>query len=272
LNIAKLCEEGIDFLKHIVENRYLLYELTKRDFQSKYVQNFLGISWAVLDPLAFIVILWIVFGYGLRGGAKMEIPFIAYLVTGFISYNLFSKTLSAATKSINSYSFLVKKVNFRVAILPLVKIFSELFLHLIILLITFVVLLINGIYPSWYWFQILYYIFALVIFLTGLSWLTSSVNVFFPDMSNIIAIGTRFLFYLTPIFWDIRIFPEKVQHILNLNPVLYIINGYRDSLILHRGFWSYPELTLYFWTVTFVLVLAGIFSYKKLRPFFANVV
>jgi lipopolysaccharide transport system permease protein/teichoic acid transport system permease protein len=272
LKIFHLYYEGLNFLRHIVENRYLIYELTKRDFQSRYVQKFLGISWAVLEPLAFIVILWIIFGYGLRGGKTMEIPFIAYLVTGFVSFNLFSKTLGQATNSIQSYSFLVKKVKFRIAILPLVKVFSELFLHLIILLITFIVLLINGIYPSYYWIQLVYYIFALVVFLTGLSWITSSVNVFFPDMSNIIAICTRFLFYLTPIFWDIRMLPERFQHILKLNPLFYIVNGYRDSLIFQRGFWEYPELTLYFWVIAMCLVLTGIFVFKKLRPFFANVV
>lgn len=271
MRLAILYNLGIDFIRHLAQNKFQIYELTKRDFQSRYIQKLFGISWAILDPLAFILILWLVFGLGLRGGANMDIPFIAYLVPGFVAYTLFSQALTQATRSINAYSFLVKKVNFRISILPLVKIFSELFLHCIILIITVVVLLINGIYPSWYWFQLVYYVFALMVLLAGLSWLTSSINLFFPDIGNFITICTRFLFYLTPIFWQMEVFPNKVQAVLKLNPLYYIVNGYRDSLIFHRGFWNYPEMSVYYWAVTLVFLLAGIFSYKRLRPFFANV-
>ncbi len=272
LNPFKLFSEGISFLSHIYKNKYLMYELTRRDFKQKYAANLMGLAWSVLDPLALMAIFWIIFGLGFRGGRNMEVPFIAYLITGLMAYTFFQSALSQATASIRSYSFLLKKVDFRVSILPLVKILSEYLLHGIVVIVMIVILLLNRVYPSFYWFQFFYYSFATGMLLLGLSWFSSAVNLFFPDINNIITIFLRFFFYLTPIFWQIEMFPEKFHWVLKLNPMYYIVAGYRDSFLFHRGFWCEPMLTLYFWGVTLISLAIGIAVFSKLKPHFADVV
>jgi len=267
-----LFRESINFVRQIYHNRYLMYELTKRDFQQKYAANIMGLAWAVLDPIALMLIFWFVFGVGLRGGQSLEVPFVTYLITGLAAYMFFQQTLSQSTGSIKAYSFLVKKVDFKISILPLVKIFSELTLHLIVLGIAMIILVGNGIFPTLYWLQLIYYIFAASMLLLGLSWFAASVNLFFPDISNIIQIILRFFFYLTPIFWSVSMFPPKVITILKLNPIFYIVQGYRDSLLYARPFWAHWQYGLYFWFVTLICLFVGIMVFIRLKPHFADVV
>lgn len=270
--LTRIMREGWDFILHIISNRYLIFELTKRDFQGKYVKNVLGLLWAILDPLCFMVILWFVFSVGLRSGQGMGVPFIVYLITGQIAFDLVANNLQQATGVLKEYSFLIKKVNFRLAILPIIKIFSGLILHGIMLVIAVIIIVINGIAPNLYWLQIVYYLFAACCLLLGVSWITSSMSLFVPDVANIVGIVTRFLFFGTPVFWNISMVPEQYQFILRLNPFFYIVNGYRDSFFNNTGFWMHPGLSLYFWGLTFICLIIGIFVFKNLRPHFADVV
>jgi len=269
--IKRFFIEALDFARQIYLNRHLISELTKRDFKNKYIKNLLGLSWAILEPLAMVVILWFVFTF-LRGSRSGEYPFAIFMLTGLIAYDLFSNSLSFGTKSIQIYSFLLKQVNFRIAILPMVKIFSSVLMHLIILVIVLIILIASRIYPSLYWLQVFYYMIALVCLLVGVTWLTSSILLFFPDISNIISILVRILFFLTPIFYDISSFPETYAFIMKLNPLYYIVNGYRESFLYEIAFWSHPLLTIYYWGFTVVSILVGVVVFKRLRPHFADVI
>jgi lipopolysaccharide transport system permease protein/teichoic acid transport system permease protein len=270
--VKQIFREGIDFFYQIYLNRSMLFTLSMRDFQKKYIKNYFGLVWAILDPVAFVVIMYFVFGPRYGSKDPNEIPFFIYLVTGYIAFEFFVSTVNSVTTTINEHSFLLKKVNFRVAILPIVTILSHLLIHLIVLGICFIVLMINHIYPSFYWFQLLYYLFALSVFLISVGWLTSSIFLFFPDIRNIIAIVTRIMFFVTPIFWTMEILPASDQRILKFNPIYYIVNGYRESLLYQKAFWESPLLTIYFWAVCLLFLVCGIIIFKKLRPHFADVV
>lgn len=272
MNPANYINATINFIKGIYHNRNLLYELSKRDFRQKYVTNIMGLAWAILDPIAMMLIFWLVFGIGLRAGAQMGVPFVTYLITGLSSFMFFSQTLTAGTGSIKSYSFLLKKVDFMISIVPLVKIFSEVILHVIVLGIAIVIIMANGIYPSFYWLQTIYYLFAACMMLLSISWFTASISLFFPDITNIINIALRLLFYTTPIFWSEAMFSPKTIFILKLNPIYYIVQGYRHSLLFGHPFWMYWRYGLYFWILTFFFFIIGITVFRKLRPHFADVV
>lgn len=272
MNPISLFKEAIRFIRHIYEKKLLIYELTKRDFKQKYTSNLLGFSWAIIEPLTTMIIFWLVFGIGLRSGQAMGVPFVAYLITGIASYGFFQSAMSQATNSLHMYSFLIKKVDFRVSIVPLVKIFSELFLHCIVLAMAALIIIGNGIYPNLYWLQVVYYMFAVSVLLLGLSWITSSINLFFPDITNIVNIILRFFFFLTPLFWDPQMFPAGVIKVLKLNPLYYIVEGYRNSLLFARPFWENWYYGLYFWAVTAILLLLGVVVFMRLRPHFADVI
>jgi ABC-type polysaccharide/polyol phosphate export permease len=269
--LKKFILEGIDFIKQIYLNRFIIWELTKRDFRIQYINNLFGLSWAILEPLAMMVILWFIFTY-VRTGKSMEVPFALFLLSGLVAYDFFNKTLNTATRSIKSFGFLINKVNFRAAIIPLVKIASEVLIHLIILVIVSGILLVNHIHFTLLWFQVFYYLFAMCALLIGITWFTSSISLFFPDINYIITIVMRVLFFFTPIFWEIKSIPANILPFFRLNPLYYIVNGYRDSFLYQVPFWHHTQDTLYFWIMTAFFFVLGVLVFKRLRPHFADAI
>ena len=265
-------KEFFRFLKHIKENKNLLKTLTLVDFKEQYLGSYFGIVWAFVRPLMFIGVMWFVFSYGFRARPIEDgTPFILWLLSGMIPWFFFSDALSKSTNAIISNKFLIKKVAFRVSILPLVKILSSLIIHLVFVAILFLMFILYGYKPSWYWLQIPYFIFSMIILLLGLGWLLSSIRVFVKDINEFIAVIIQFGFWLTPIFWSIKMIPQKYQYIIQLNPVYYIIEGFRDSLIYHIWIWEKVYLTLYFWVVALVFFIVGAIVFKRLRPHFGDV-
>lgn len=264
--------QGIDFFKQIYLNRNILYELIRRDFRTNYITNIFGLSWAIIEPLAMMTILWVVFTF-LRSGQNIEnVPFPLFLLTGLVMYDYFNKIINSGTRSIRNYAFLISKVNFRIAIIPLVKIVSELIIHMIILGIVAVIIILNGQPVTFYWLQVFYYLFAAICLLTGISWFTSSISLFFPDINYIITIVMRVLFFFTPIFWTADRMPANFKPFFMINPLYYLVNGYRDSMLFGVGFWEKPMETLYYWCFTGTFLLLGVVVFKKLRPHFADVI
>lgn len=260
------------FLTEIYTKRGIIYELARRNFQQQYMGSYLGIVWVFLQPLIFISILYAVFTFGFRAGQSTDIPFAVFLISGMVAWMYFAEILGATSSVISSHAFLVKKVDFRLSILPVVTMLSSLIPHLFFLLIAIVVSWMNGFAPSLFTFQVFYYLGAMILLLIGLGWITSSTSLFVSDVIKLVSIITQFGFWLTPIFWNIKSIPAQYQWIVRINPMCYIVNGYRDSLIYKIPFWERPVDTLYFWALTLCILYFGISVFSKLRPHFAEVV
>lgn len=259
------------FFRDLVQNRRLLADLVKNDFKSRYLQNYLGILWAFVQPAATIVIFWFVFQVGFKAAPVQDTPFIIWLIAGMIPWFFLAEAWQSATNSILDNSFLVKKIVFRVAMLPIVKITSALIIHGFFVALMLSIFMVYGFEPSLYWLQMGYYLFASLVLLLGLAWITSSVVIFFRDLGQIVSMLIQFLFWLTPIFWMLSMVPEQYRFWFELNPAYYITQGYRDSLIDHVWFWDKPQQALVFWSVTLVTFVLGALIFRKLRPHFADV-
>ncbi len=259
-----------DFLKDLLDQRSAILALSRRDFERKYIRHFFGLLWAVLDPFLFVSILYFVFRSRFGGGQVDGIPYVVYMLCGYVVLDIYNTQQQIITV-VKDHQYLLKKIHFRISSLPIIRLLSNLMMHGVILTVTMVLLSANGIYPSLYWLQILYYIAAVSVLLIGLGLVTSSVYLFFPDISNIMGIVNRMMFFITPIFWRSSDVPETVESLLKLNPLYYIVQGYRDSFLYGRGFWTHPLETLYYWTVTMVVLFVGIRVFRKLRPHFAEI-
>ena len=259
------------FLRDIYKSKRLLIDLAKNDFKSRYMGNYLGILWAFIQPAVLILILWFVFQVGFKAMPVDDFPFILWLMAGMVPWFFFAESLQTSTNSVLSNSFLVKKVVFRVSLLPIIQIISAFAIHLFFIAVLLGMFLYYGYSPTVYWLQIPYYMLCTIILVLGISWITSSVVVFFRDMGNIIAMIVQFGFWLTPIFWSFKIVPEQYHDIIKLNPAYYIVEGYRDSLIYNTWFWEKPELTIQYWIITALFFFGGAVVFRKLRPHFADV-
>lgn len=259
------------FLRDIYQNRRLLKDLVKNDFKSRYLNNYLGILWAFIQPTISVCIFWFVFQVGFKSSPVENVPFILWLVAGIIPWFFLAESLLSATNAILDNSFLVKKIVFRVSLLPIVKISSAVIVHLFFIFFMMLMYILYAFEPSVYWLQIFYYLPSAIVFLLGLSWITSSIVVFFRDLGQLIAMSIQFGFWLTPIFWTLKMIPEEYQWLFELNPAYYITQGYRDAFIYHVWFWEKPIEALIYWGLTLTLFVFGAIIFRKLRPHFADV-
>lgn len=260
------------FMKDLLSRRQMILELARRDFRSKYLGSYLGMLWAFVHPTVYVVILWFVFQVGFKSQPAGDVPFVLWMLCGMIPWFFFNDCLSSATNSILDNAFLLKKVNFSVGMLPIVKILSSLVLHAFFIGVIFIMFFAYRMPVTLHCLQVFYYLFATIVLLLGLSWLTSSVILFFRDMGQIVNMVLQFLFWMTPIFWSAKMLPPKYLDMIKLNPVYYIVEGYRESFVYHVWFWErHYILTLYYWIFTGVVFILGAVVFKRLRPHFADV-
>ena len=259
------------FLIDIIKSRKLILELTKKDFQVRYLGSYLGILWAFVQPVITILIFWFVFQVGFKSAPVSNFPFILWLMAGIIPWFFFAESIASATSSVIDNSYLVKKVVFRVSILPIIKIVSALIIHLFFVVVLFIMFLAYGYKPSLYNLQVVYYLFSTIVLVLGISWITSSLIIFLKDIGQIVGVILQFGFWLTPIFWSFEMIPEKYHFIFKLNPAYYIVEGYRNTFINHIWIWELPNLTVYFWVETMVIFVIGALLFRRLRPHFADV-
>jgi lipopolysaccharide transport system permease protein/teichoic acid transport system permease protein len=260
------------FFTDIVKMRSIIYELAKRDFQQQYMGAYLGALWLFLQPLLYITILYTIFSLGFKPSKEGDMPFSLYLIAGMVCWLYFAENFNSTSYVLKGHAFLVKKVDFRLSILPIVKLLSSFLPHVALVFVTIIIAWYQSYPPTLYTLQIVYYIGCMVALLVGLSWITSSTSIFIKDIAKVVAICVQFGFWLTPIFWHVTMVPEKYQWIVKLNPMYYIVTGYRDSLVSQIAFWNRWEEALYFWGFTFIVLIAGINVYRKLRPHFAEVI
>jgi lipopolysaccharide transport system permease protein/teichoic acid transport system permease protein len=227
--------------------------------------------WAFVQPAATIVIFWFVFQVGFKAAPVQDVPFIIWLIAGMIPWFFLAEAWQSATTSVLDNSFLVKKIVFRVSLLPIVKITSALIIHGFFVLLMLGIFLFYGFEPSLYWLQMAYYLFAALVLLLGMAWITSSIVIFFRDLGQLVGMLIQSFFWLTPVFWMLTMVPERFQWIFKLNPAYYITQGYRDALINHIWFWEKPLETLQFWIITVIFFALGAIVFRKLRPHFADV-
>ncbi|CAI6082024.1 ABC transporter permease [Cohnella sp. JJ-181] len=259
------------YFRDIIRNYKLILQLAKRDVTSRYLGSSLGGIWAFIHPMLLTLTYWVVFQVGFRSFPVGDVPFILWLLAGIVPWFFFSESLSSATSAIEQSSFLVKKVVFKVQLLPIVKIIAALSINVFFIILTIVVYLLYGYSLNFYLLQIVYYMICLTLFTIGLSWITSALNVFFKDVGQIVSIILQFGFWLTPIFWSFSLVPLKYRIIFEVNPLFYIIQGFRDTFVDQVWFWEHYKQTPYFWFLTLFFLVFGSYLFKKLRPHFSDV-
>lgn len=261
----------INTFKLLFSYRKIVWDLAKSDFKSRYLGSILGILWAFILPIVNLGIIWFALGLGLRANTTQELPYILWLVTGMFPWSFFSDSILSASNSVVDKSYLVKKVVFQVELLPVIKIVAAFFPFLFLSVVMFLLFLSYGFMPSIYWLQIPYFVFCLLILVLSISWFTSAVVVFYRDMGHLVAVALQLGFWLTPIFWNPEHLPANLRFFVHLNPVFYIVNGYRNSFVYKVWFWQEPLATVYFWSLILIVGGLGIFVFRRLRPQFADV-
>ena len=262
--------------KELFQNRELIWKLAKNDFKKRYAGSYLGFLWALVQPVVTVVMYWIVFDVVFDTRSQMvasgvEVPYVLFLTAGLVPWFYFSEGITNGTNALLEYSYLVKKVVFKISILPIIKLVAATFIHAFFVGVLLIIAMMYGYMPNLYTLQIFYYSFCLFIFVLALSYTTCAVVVFFRDLSQIISIGLQIGMWATPILWNLDALSSEWIMILKLNPLVYIVNGYRSAIYEKEWFFQDFFSTMYFWIVTVVLFGLGAVIFKRLKVHFADV-
>lgn len=268
---------AISMLQDIWENKSLIRELAKNDFKKKFAGSYFGIMWAFVSPIVTIFVYWFVFSIGMRGqsGDVNGYPFVLWLIAGLIPWFLFSEIMNSGTNVLVEYTYLVKKIVFNVSILPVMKIVTATVIHLFFVVLMLLIFVLTGNIPDIYMLQIPYYMVALWVLSAACVFVTSAVVVFFKDLTQAVNIFLQVFIWITPIMWQDTVTLAAhplIAQFIRLNPMYYIVQGYRDAMINRVWFWERPEMTAYFWLVTILLFLLGSSTFNRLKPHFADVI
>lgn len=256
----------------LYQNRRLIWKLAKNDFKKRYAGSYMGAVWAMVQPVVTVAMYYVVFELVMPGTSRTdEAPFVLFLTAGLVPWFFFNEAWNNGTNALREYDYLVKKVVFKISILPVIKVIAATFIHAFFVLVLLVVAALYGYYPSVYTLQIFYYSACLFVFVLGLSFMTCAIVVFFKDLSQIINIILQIGIWATPILWDIDGLPQRWVTIVKINPLVYIVEGYRSSIYRHEWFFQDFFSTMYFWIATVVMFGIGAAVFKRLKVHFADV-
>ena len=262
--------------KELYQSRRLIWKLAKNDFKKRYAGSYLGMIWAFVQPVVTVVMYWIVFDrvFDTRSqlvAGGIEVPYVLYLTAGLVPWFYFSEALSNGTTALLEYNYLVKKVVFKISILPIIKVIAATFVHIFFVAVLLIIAAFYGYYPNVYTLQIFYYSFCEFVLVLAISYMTCAIVVFFRDLQQIISIVLQIGMWATPILWDISMLSDKMKPFFKLNPMVYIVNGYRSAIYEQEWFFEHFYSSTYFWIFTVTLFCIGSLIFKKLKVHFADV-
>lgn len=255
----------INRIEEVWAYRGMLVSIVKRDLRSRYKGSFLGFLWTFVNPLLQLVVYSIVFPYILK---VTQENYAMFLFIALLPWIFFTSSLQGATTSIVAGSNLVKKIYFPRIILPLAAVSTNLMNYIYGLSIVFAALLITGVHltVNVLWLPVVLLIEFIFIF--GLALIFSSLYVKYRDLEHIVNVLTFVWFYLTPIVFPITIFPEQIGEMVGYNPMVPIIESFRDILL--NGTPPDWNRLLYSLIVGVIVLIVGVLLFEKCEKTFAE--
>jgi ABC-type polysaccharide/polyol phosphate export permease len=259
------------FLRVLRERRSLIYQMVRRDFETRFVGSAAGWLWTVIHPLVLMLSWVFVFQFCLKAppppGAGDN--YTLYLFCGYLPWMLFQETVQRSANSMVENANLITKTLFPSEILPVTIFLSSLVSHALALGVAIgAVRWITG------HFSILIvllpiYTALLGLFAVGISWIASSLQVYLRDTAQVVIVLLTGWFWLTPIFIDEVHFPQQARFLVRWNPLAYVVKAYRQRLLT----WDAPslnELLILAAVCGAVFVIGGI-VFRHLKRGFADV-
>lgn len=263
-----------DLIASLWRHRELVRKLIRHEIAGRYRGSALGLGWSLITPILMLAVYTFVFSFVFKarwgeGAGDSRTEFAIILFVGLIVYGLFAEVLNRSPGLIVANVNYVKKVVFPLEIIPAYALGAAIFhsiVSLCVLLIAF--LLING-FLHWTAIFTPLVLAPFVILTLGFAWILASLGVFVRDIGQAIGLVTTVLMFLSPVFYPMSALPERVQLLLLLNPLTFVIEQCRAVLV----FGQLPDwIGLGIYTVVSLLVAwVGFWWFQNTRKGFADV-
>lgn len=256
-----------EILKEHFEYSQQIFKLAKTDLIKTYRGSALGWAWAIIKPAIIIFVYWFAFSVGLRVSQEVSgYPFFLWLLVGVVPWFYMSDMLTQGINTFKKYSYLVTKMKYPISTIPTFVSLSKLFVHILLVIIVILIFIFTGNNPSVYWLQIPFYMMLMFVFFTICSLLGSFLSALSKDFYNLVKSFVTPIFWLSGIIWNVNTIQfEWLRKLLNINPVTFLVEGYRNCFINHVWFFQQPKRLLYFIVIMAVMLVLSIWAYKKLR-------
>lgn len=256
-------------------NRQLIWQMTRREIQSRYRGSIIGLAWSFINPILLLLVYTFVFSVIFKsrwgvGEQESKVDFAIALFVGLIVFGIFAECVNRAPMLIVYNVNYVKKVVFPLEILPWIPLGSVLFNSLISLVVLLLLqFIVNHILP---WTIIFFPLILLpLIFASmGIAWLLAALGVYMRDVGQVTGIFTTILMFLSAVFYPVAALPEEYRGWLLLNPLILIIEESRKALIFGISpDWTSLGIAL---LASFAICAAGFWWFQKTRKGFADVI
>lgn len=245
--------------------------MVRRDFEQRFVGSAAGYLWTLIHPMVLLFSWVFVFQWCLKTppppGAGDN--YTLYLFCGYLPWLLFSDSVQRSANSLLDQSNLITKTVFPSEIIPVTVFLSSLASHVLAVGIAVAMVRYMTGYFSVQIVLLPFYTLMLGLFAVGLSWVAASLQVYLRDTGQVVLVVMTGWFWLTPIFIDESQFPANAAFLVKMNPLAYIVKGYRQRLMTGELPTGTELLTLALISVA-TFVAGGLF-FRHLKRGFADV-
>ena len=241
-----------------------LMVMVDKDFKLKYNSTALGFLWSVITPVAQSLVYYFVFKVVMRFSTP---NYLLYLLSGIFLWQFFCNCITMSGGVFLSNAGLMKKTSFNRLLLPFTTLIVESVHFLLTIPILVVIMLCNDIMPTWSLLTLPVVLFNLALFTFGLSLLYGAFNIYFRDLERIVSIILQMWMFLSPVFIPLDNVPEKYRFLFLSNPMTSLLASWRS--MFYAPAWDWKSLLISF-GVGVVMLLIGLFAYRKREPGFAE--
>lgn len=251
------------------QNRDLLWLWVVREVRIRYKQSLLGVTWAILQPLALTIVFTFAFSWLIRVDTG-NVPYPIFAYAALVPWTFFTTSLSFGIPSLVNNMNLVTKIYFPREVLPLASIGAA-FIDFLAASVVFVgMMVIYGVWADIHAFWVIPLLIIQIMLTIGITLIGASVIVFFRDMRFVVPLVIQVWMYATPIIYPVELIPEYLRPYYFLNPMVGIIDGYRRSLIIGEA--PLMSALLLGTLVSLLLMLSGYVFFKRVEPLFADLI
>lgn len=256
-----------DMIRAVWAYRYFILSSIKNELRLRFIRSKLGALWMIIHPLMQVVIFATILSEVLSAklpGIDNKYAYALYLMAGTLCWSMFSETIGKCVSLFVDSGNLMKKMAFPRICLPFIAAGTMLVNNILLLLAIFAVFAVLGHYPGAQamWLPVL--IMITLLFAMSIGMLLGVLNVFMRDIGQVVPVVLQALFWLTPIVYNIRILPERVQHIFQMNPLYPLVSSYQNVLLYNQP----PVWNALAWLVgvSAVLALASLVVFRRASP------
>lgn len=221
-------------LHGLVQQSYLLWQLTRRDVASRYKGSVMGVFWSLIAPIVMLVVYTFVFSvvFNARWGDADagRSAFALNLFAGMLVHGFFAEGMARAPALIQQHSSYVKRVVFPLWILPLVVVGSALFHTLVGFSVLLGAMLLLGQPLHWAVVLLPVLLLPLMLMAAGVGWLFAALGVYLRDLAQLVPVLITVLMFMSPVFYPVTVLPEAYQKWMYLNPLTPAIEAARRLL------------------------------------------